>query len=118
MFNGVWGNDFYDVCQTAKIIVAPQFPEDDFYWSDRIYRVLGAGGFLIHPRLYGLKQENFENKKHYITYHTWNELVFHLEHFLKPEYDKERRKIAQQGKEFVLKHFTYNQRLKEIFKKI
>jgi len=45
VFNNAFGKDLKDLCKTAKIIVAPKFPSDEFYWSSRIYQILGNGGF-------------------------------------------------------------------------
>lgn len=64
-----WGSDFYHVehgvhgerlamlIRQAKVVVAPDAPVSDRYWSNRVYGVLGMGGFLIHPRSKGLYQQ-------------------------------------------------------------
>lgn len=117
VFQGVHDKEFDDLCQSVKIIVSPNFPMDDFYWSNRIYKILGCGGFLIHPRLFGLKEEGFIEGKHYVGYKSWNELLFHLDHFLKPENHNELNSIAQNGRDFVHKNFNYIKRLKELLSK-
>jgi len=116
VFNDVFDEDFNSVCKSAKAIVFPRFPADDFFWPDTIYKVMAAGGLVIYPRLEGLKQE-FENKKHYLTYFSMKELVGLLNEILRPEADKLRKKIAEEGKKRV-KKFTYEERLKTLFSKI
>lgn len=33
----------------CKVVVAPDGPNTDLYWSNRVYLTTGLGGFLIHP---------------------------------------------------------------------
>ncbi len=79
VFEDIWGKDFDDLCQTAKIIISPRFPMDDFCWNSQIYDVLGTGGFSIHPRLYGLKEEGIEDGVHYVGYTIFTEAVAEIE---------------------------------------
>lgn len=113
-YTNIWDRDFFDLCESAKIIVASKYPADDFYWSDRIYTVLGARGFLIHPRLHGLKKE-FVEGKHYIGYACWEELVSSINYFLDPKMDHLRTRIAQEGSDHVRSNYTYLDRLKKMF---
>lgn len=112
-FNNKFGQDFADMCESAKIIVSPKSPFDDFYWSDRIYRTLIARGFLIHPRLEGLKKE-FREKNVFETYNSWEELADKIHYWLRPEKHNEIRDIAQKGRNFVFEKFSYRNRLREI----
>jgi len=117
-YDNIWKEDFNNLCQSAKVIVLPRWPFDDFFWSDAIYRILSAGGFLIHPRLYGLQQEGFVEGAHYIAYASAKELSDAIEFWTKDKYKKDRKELAKQGRDFVLDKFTYKKRLEEIFKKI
>jgi len=110
-FTNVFGRDFYDVCASAKIMVAPKFPSDDFYWSNRIYETLGAGGFLIHPKCEGLKQE-YEEYKHFVPYIDGEHLKYLIDYYLK--HPEERKKIAKAGREHTLKNYTYKHRVKKL----
>ncbi len=67
----IHGREMADVMADAEIIVAPNGPSTDRYWSNRVYLTLGFGGFLLHPYCEGLL-------KHYsatelMTYKSWEE---------------------------------------------
>jgi len=115
IYNNVWGKDFADLCTSVKILIADRFPTDEFYWSDRIYKTLGANGFMIYPRLYGM---DLTDGKHYIGYSTWEECFDAVDYFLKLEHEEERKKIADEGRKEVVKRFLYTHRLKELLSKI
>lgn len=117
VWNNVWNQDLYDLCQSVKIIVAPYYFTDDFYWSARIYMTLAGGGFLIHPRLYGLKKfDGLEENKHYIAYSDVKELKEKIDYFLlNPKADKQREEIVKAGREYTLKNLKYSDRLKRMF---
>jgi hypothetical protein len=115
VFNNVFGEDFYDLCQSAKILVSPKFPSDDYFWSNRIYMTLGAGGFLIHPYCKGLEDE-FVAGEHYEDYRTQEELYTKIDYYL--EHDKERKKIANAGYDKTIKDFSYTERVKKLISEI
>ncbi len=115
IFGDIWGKDFDDLCQSAKIIFQPKWLNNDFCWTGQIYQVLGAEGFLVHPRLYGLKEEGFDEGTHYVGYTIYEELLAGLDFFLKPENDEKRKLMAKQGKMFVLTNFRWEERFKTIF---
>lgn len=46
---GVHGRAMANLIASAKIVVAPQHPSSDRYWSNRVYQALGFGAFLLHP---------------------------------------------------------------------
>ena len=116
IFNDIWGKDFDDLCQSAKIIFQPKWGMNDFCWSDQIYHTLSAGGFLLHPRLHGLKEEGFVDGEHFVGYTIEEELAAAIDFFIKPENDEKRKLVAQQGRKYVLDYFTWEMRLKEMLK--
>lgn len=118
IYNDVFDKEFRDLCAIAKIIFEPKYPIDDFYWTDRIYRTLGVGGFMLMPRLYGLKEEGLVEGEHYVAYSSWWELKETIDYFLDPKNEKMRQGIAKQGRNFVISHFTYKERLKYLLEKI
>jgi len=115
IYNNVFGRDLYDLCASAKIIVAPKFPQNDFYWSSRIYMTLGSGGFLIHPRLEGLKEE-FEEDKHFVAFSSGKELKDKIDYYL--AHKKERKKIQMAGYKHCLENYTYQDRVKKLLETI
>jgi hypothetical protein len=54
--NEVRGKYLSDVLTSAKVIVGDSYPSD-YYWSNRLYEVLGRGGNLIHPYVLGIENE-------------------------------------------------------------
>ena len=115
VFNNDFNQDLASLCSTAKVIVAPPFLANDFYWSSRIYMILGSGGFLIHPELYGLKEE-FEEGKHYVGYKRLEELMPTIDYFLRrPE---AREAIKKQGFRQCWSVATYKHRVKSMLKTI
>jgi hypothetical protein len=115
IFNQVFDRDYADLCKSAKVVLAFRHPFDDFYWSDRIYKVLSYGGLLIHPRAQGLKDEGFISETHYLDYQEEQELYVSLRIMLDKKNEKLRKEIARNGKEFV-RDITYAKRLDEIIK--
>lgn len=59
---GLHGDKLARAIAEAKIVVAPDSPVTNRYWSNRVYNVLGMGGFLLHPYARGL-EEQFSNTK-------------------------------------------------------
>ena len=111
VFNNVFNRDLYDLCASAKIIVAPMFPQDDFYWSSRVYMTTGSGGFMIHPRFEALKEE-FEDGKHIVTYKYGKELKEKIDYYL--EHEDERKAIQKAGYEHCIENYTYFDRVKDL----
>lgn len=111
VYNTVFNKDLYDLCETIPIIVAPEYPSDEHYWSSRIYMVLGSGGFLIHPRLEGLKEE-YEDGKHYVGYKGLDELFSQIDRYLADE--KARQRIKKEGYNKTISEFTYGLRCKAL----
>lgn len=111
IYGNVFNRDLYDLCETVPIIVAPSFPADDWYWSNRIYLTLGSGGFLIHPRLKGLSSE-FKHGYHYVSYDTHEELEHFIDYFL--EHEDERNKIRENGRRKTVQTFNFTRRCQRL----
>jgi len=109
VFGDVFHGDLYDLCQSARVLVAPEAPSTDSYWSSRIYLTLGAGGFLIHPRCKGLDAE-YTDGEHYVAYSSREELVEKVDYYL--GHAEERERIRRAGMAWTHQHFTCKQRVK------
>jgi len=114
-FNNVFNEDLYDLCASAKVITAPLYPGDEFYWSSRFYIILGSGGFLVHPDFYGLKEE-FTEGKHFAGYNDLEEMIKTINYYL--EHEEERKAIQKQGQKQCVEKFTYKHRIEEMLDKI
>ncbi len=51
---GVYRERLRDLVASAKIVVAPDSPVSDRYWSNRVWNMLGFGAMLLHPTCKGL----------------------------------------------------------------
>lgn len=116
VFNNKYDQELADLIVSAKIVVSLASPFDDFFWSDRIYKILSVGGLCLHPRTYGLKEEGFIEGKHYMDYYSEQELFATIQSLLRKDADTFRKKIGREGKKFVMENHTYDQRVDEILK--
>lgn len=123
-----YGNDFRwprkttrqmelnDSIASAKVVVGHNiyFP---YYWSNRIYEMVGRGGFLITPYIDGLEEE-FEDGKHIICYKDmdFTDLKSKIDYYL--EHDDERETIRKAGFEHCKNNYTYKHRCQELLSKI
>lgn len=114
-FNDKFGQDFADLCVSAKVMVVPRFPFDDFFWSDRIYQMLACGAFVVHQRAYGLKEEGFRDGVHYFEYERDQDFMALMESVFEKGMEKMRKNIAKTGKFFVKGH-TYLERVQTLLK--
>lgn len=81
------------------------------YWSDRITETLGRGGVLVWPRIPGIEDEGFEDRKHLRLYDFGDfdqlrEIIGDL--LANPT---EARAMADRGQQFVVENHTYRHRL-------
>jgi hypothetical protein len=115
VYNNLYGQDLADLIASAKVVFVPIFPNDDFYWDNRIYEILGHGGLAVYPRLMGLGEEGIISGKHYVGYKRAHELVQMIKDVIIDTGMRER--IRLEGME-IAKKFSYKKRLKELFSKI
>lgn len=115
VYNDVFNEDLYALCMAVPIIIAPEYPSDDNYWSNRIYLVLGSGGFLIHPRLKGLSTEYVEGV-HHAAYNGMDELFTKIDYYLRNT--EERHKIQRTGFDFTRQHYNFTERCKSLITEI
>lgn len=96
----------------AKVVVGDSYPSPH-YWSNRIYEILGRGGFLLHPRTLGLSSE-FTEGQHYVEYdrNSFRDLKEKIDYYLAK--DKQREEIRQKGWDHVGAHYTYTHRVQEL----
>ncbi len=114
VFNVQDDKQFADLCASAKIIVSPRFPYDDWFWSERFYKTIGHGGFLVFPRLEGLKDEGFEDGVNYVGYDVYGEMIETIKWWLDPANEKAKEGmeiIPKRGMEMVRLNHTYDRKL-------
>ena len=112
-FDNKFGQDLADLCKSAKVMLLPSFPFDDFYWSDRLYTYLAYGGFVIQRRTHGLREEGFQDGVHYFEYEKESDFMALIGSVLEKGSEKMRKGISRKGQIFVKEH-TYKERLEEM----
>lgn len=116
MKNEVRGLDLNNILSTCKVVVGDSVPYDE-YWSNRIYEILGRGGFLLHPKVKGLKEE-FEYYKHFVPfdYGNFEQIKQITDYYI--THDEEREKIKLAGHKFCKENYTYTKRCQTLLQKV
>ena len=106
----VFGRELSALIRRHRIIIGPRYPSAPGYWSDRIYVVLGHGGFFLAPEIEGMREEGFVPGVHYAA--LGDDVIRDIRYWLaRPE---ERARIAREGQELVLSKFTYEHRVRTL----
>lgn len=110
------GADLNKFLSQSRIVVGHSI-DSPHYWSNRIYEVLGRGGFLLHPHTEGLEEE-FKEGVHYVGYDrdNPNDLFAKIDHYLKATDEQEA--IRERGHALVKEFYTYETRCRELIEKI
>jgi hypothetical protein len=110
---GVYGKNLRDLIARTKIVVAPDSPATDRYWSIRVYTICGYGGFLLHPYCAGLSS-HYQGGRDIIYYHNREELHDLVRAFLQDSTNRSR--IAAAALKRTTGEHTYQHRCKELLK--
>lgn len=112
----VYPKDFAKICYAAKITLGCDYRHDmEGNTSNRTWIALGCGGFLLTSYSPGL-ENIFTKGVHLEWYHNQEECLDLISYYLKHE-DK-RKKIVQNGYEFVHTHRTYDVVMNELISRI
>lgn len=109
--HGVYGRALADLIAAAQIVLAPSGPVTDRYWSNRVFNVLGYGGFLLHPYSEGLAAR-YTGGEEIVYYHDMDDLHAKIRHYM--ERPEERRRIAAAGLARTLAENLYRHRCAEL----
>ena len=90
---GVHGFKLRDHIASVPIVVAPDGPVTDRYWSNRVYLMAGFGAFLIHPLCKGLT-EHFASGSEIVFYRNRNELWNAIEAIQGNQFDEYRNVVS------------------------
>lgn len=102
------GRELAGIIASTKIVIAPDGPSTDNYWSNRVYQVLGFGGFLLHPWCKKLT-EQYSGRLDLCYYRSREELRYTLiPHYL--DNPRARDEISITGLETTLHHNLYRHR--------
>lgn len=109
------GRALADVFASTSVVVAPDGPNTDRYWSNRVYLSLGLGAYLLHPRCEGLLSHYRPEELTY--YDSWA----HLDHLI--DYalglpSEFRRMTAKRGLERTRESNLYRHRCEELIRHV
>lgn len=110
------GIDLNKLLARVKIVVGDSYPSPN-YWSNRIYEILGRGGFLLYPETEGLDEE-FSANVHYapFTRGDFKGLDERIEFYLHKA--DQREHIRRLGFELVAGQYTYRHRVGQLLSRI
>jgi SAM-dependent methyltransferase len=96
--------------QGYQIILGPYFACVPGFWGNRVYVVLGHGGFFLAPEVEGMRAEGIVPDVHYAA--LGDDPKADLRYWLARPAERER--IARAGQELVLARFTYERAVGEL----
>lgn len=109
-YPAVYGDEFaYKVCQSKIMLGFSVEPHCWGYWSNRVGKVLTAGGFLLYQYAPGMELFLKDGAEYFSSIQEANEKIeYYLAH------DKEREDIAERGYKIGRNRFTSQARVKEL----
>ena len=113
---GTYRNSLAKEINRYRIVVAPDYPVTDKYWSNRVYVSMGFGAFLIHPYCARLA-EQFEECHEIVYYTNRHELHGLIRNYLDASPDV-RRKISEAGMGRTIQNHTYRHRCAQLIETI
>jgi hypothetical protein len=109
------GRELANLYASAKVVIAPDSPASDLYWSNRVFNTLGLGGFLIHPYCDRLT-EMYEPGDELIYYTCRKGLIELINYYLKRPEQRERLRFNGIAK--TAKAHTYRHRCEQLIKTV
>ena len=115
-FGPVFGPDIAVACASAAVQIGCSMKNwTAGSWSNRVYTVLGSGGFYLTQHVPGLA-EHFTPGVHVATYRDADDCERQVEHWLaRPE---GRRQIAAWGCAHVRLHHTWRHRVRRLIEEV
>lgn len=109
--HGTYRESLANKLATARIVVAPDTPVSNDYWSNRVYVTLGFGSFLLHPYCKTLESQ-YEDGKEIVLYRDRDHLIQLVDHYL--ENSQEREIIQQAAARRTEKEHLYRHRCESL----
>lgn len=104
-----------NACESVPIFIAPPYPSDSNYWSNRVYIITGHGGFLLHPYCEGLTKE-YTDGENIVFYRDLDDLHQKIDYYLRSKHKRE--KIRQASKLHTNTNYSYLKRCQAILNHI
>lgn len=103
--------DLQRIISNTRIVIAPEYPTRDDYWSNRVYVVLGFGGFLLHPYCRDLAKQ-YKDGREIVFYRNSQDCLDKIDCYLDQE--KVRKDISTNALIRTLWEHTYIHRVKTL----
>lgn len=108
----IWGEDYAKACILSKIYLGvDSMPHIKKSMSHRLYKSMGCGAFYLCRYVNGI-EEMFKIGEELETFNDKEEMIDKIRFYIKNE--TLRKKIAEKGKEKILKEHTYEIRIKQM----
>lgn len=91
--------------RTAKICINASHFNSGRYSSDRLFRIMGAGGLALSHDFHGIEKD-FVIGKQLVTWHNIPDLIQKINYYLSHEYEAEL--IRMNGCKYVRENFTWD----------
>lgn len=108
---GFHGEGLARLVAQSSVVVAPDGPVTDRYWSNRVYLMLGMGACLLHPYC-GYLHEHYEPNKEILYYRSRAEMEVVISVLLSQ--GGERQRLSEAGRERTFRDHSYVERCKKL----
>jgi hypothetical protein len=110
----IWGEEYAKAAQLSKIFLAfDALPNIRKSMSARMYTAVGCGAFYLCQHVEGIEEVLVPGKE-IVTFRSEQEMIDMIRYYLKN--DKERKRIAETGRDRIIKDHTYEIRTREMLR--
>jgi hypothetical protein len=110
------GRKLADLFSRTSIVLAPNGPQTDNYWSNRIYLSLGFGAFLLHPKCEKLRS-HYTPGVEFIEYEGNADCQDKIDYWLGQPWER-RLEIAKRGYERTVREHLYRHRCEQLIRTV
>lgn len=106
------------IYRNAKIAISNNdYPDKSAFVSNRLFQELAAGNAVVFQQTIPLLQDftGLIPGKHYVEWHTNDELPSLIRYYLDPKHEAERRAIADAGTAFVRANHSFDKRVADLW---
>jgi hypothetical protein len=115
LLDGIRGPDLSHLCRSAKLLVAPPYPVQPGYFSNRVYVVTGNRGCFLGPEVAGMREEGWKPGENYFSYDYTKPLEDQVKLFNWYAHDEAwRERVAANGAALCRDKFTYDARCRRL----
>lgn len=111
--SGPWGLDYNDLLASVAVVAADSWQGAVRYWSNRVFEVVGRGGFCVHPAVPGLVDVLPDGMGVcYVEPGDWPAMCETIDRWVHaPE---TRQAACDRGREYVRENHSYTARLRYV----